>query len=122
MALLDSVTQLVATAITAAHTRLQLLAVELEEETLRYFSYLLLSLAAMACIGIAVLLAIFLVIVLYWDTQRIPVLIGLIIFFTACSGLIVFGMRRSYQKKSRLLAYTLAEMAKDAETLKRDAS
>lgn len=121
MALLDSVTQLAATAIMAAQTRLQLLAVELEEETLRYFSYLLLSLAAMACIGIAVLLMVFLIVVLYWDTQRIPVLVGLIIFFTACSGLIVFGIRRSYQQKSRLLAYTLSEMAKDAEILKRGA-
>ena len=118
MAIIDSVTQLAATVIATAHTRLQLLAVELEEESLRYFSYLMLALAAMACIGIAVLLAVLLIVALYWDTQRIPVLVGLIVFFTAASGLIAYGIRRSYQRKSRLLAYTLAEMAKDLEALK----
>lgn len=118
MAIIDSVTRLAATFIATLQTRLELLAIELEEESLRYFFYLLLSLAAMCCLGIAVLLVILLIIVVYWDTHRIPVLLALIGFFTLAALLIVVGIRRSYRKKSRLLAHTLAEMAKDVESLK----
>lgn len=118
MAIIDSVTRLAATFIATLQTRLELLAIELEEESLRYFFYLLLSLTAMCCLGIAVLLVILLIIVVYWDTHRIPVLLALIGFFTLAALLIVVGIRRSYRNKSRLLAHTLAEMAKDVESLK----
>lgn len=117
MAILDSATRLLATLIATLQTRAELLTVELEEEALRYFFYLLLSLAAMACLGVAVLLAIFLIVVLYWDTQRIPVLLILIGFFTFCAIAIGLGVRSNYRRKSRLLAHTLAELAKDAEAL-----
>jgi uncharacterized membrane protein YqjE len=117
MAIFDSATRLLATFIATLQTRVELLTVELEEESLRYFFYLLLSLAAMGCLGIAVLLAILLIVAIYWDTHRIPVLVGMIAFFTLAAIAIVLGVRSSYRKKSRLLAHTLAEMAKDVETL-----
>jgi len=117
MAIFDSATRLLSTLITTLQTRVELLTVELEEEALRYFFYLLLSLAAMACLGIAVLLAILLIVVLYWDTQRIPVLLILIGFFTLAAIVIVLAVRSNYRRKSRLLAHTLAEMAKDVDAL-----
>jgi uncharacterized membrane protein YqjE len=118
MALIDSATRLFATVIATLHTRVELLTVEVEEEALRYFSYLLLSLAAMACLGIAVLLAILLIVVIYWDTHRIPVLLGLIGFFAVAAIGITLGIRSNYRRKSHLLAHTLAEMAKDVEALR----
>jgi len=117
MAILDSAARLLATFLAVVQTRIELLTVELEEEVLRYFVYLLLALAAMACLGIAVLLAILLIVVIYWDTHRIPVLVALIAFFALAAIAITLGVRNNYRKKSRLLAHTLAEMAKDVETL-----
>ncbi|MGB7480802.1 MAG: phage holin family protein [Burkholderiaceae bacterium] len=117
MAIFDSAARLLATFLSTLQTRIELLTVELEEEALRYFLYLLLALAAMACLGIAVLLAILLIVVIYWDTHRIPVLVGLIVFFALAAVVIMLGVRNNYRKKSRLLAHTLAEMAKDVETL-----
>jgi len=118
MAILDSAARLLATFLAVVQTRIELLTVELEEEVLRYFVYLLLALAAMACLGIAVLLAILLIVVIYWDTHRIPVLVALIAFFALAAIAITLGVRNNYRRKSRLLAHTLAEMAKDVETLK----
>lgn len=117
MAIIDSATRLLATLIAILQTRVELLAVEVEEEALRYFFYLLLALAAMFCLGVAVLLTILLVVVIYWDTHRIPVLLALIGVFALAGIGIVLGVRRNYRHKSRLLAHTLAEMAKDVETL-----
>lgn len=118
MAIIESVSRLAANFIAIIQTRLELAAVEIEEESLRLFSYLLFALLAVFCLSVAVLLGIFLVVALYWETHRVPVLIGLIAFFGLTGILIVLRLRHHYRSKPRLLSHTFSELTKDIDGLK----
>jgi uncharacterized membrane protein YqjE len=118
VAIVESVSRLAGTFIAILQTRLELIGVEVEEESLRFFSYFLLALAAMMCFGMAVLLSVLLVIVIYWDTQRLAVLISLMVLFTLSGATIMFGVRRNYRMKPRMLSHTLKELSRDIEWLK----
>lgn len=121
MAILDSVGRLAATVIGILHTRLALIAVEVEEELARFSSYLLWSLVALFCAGIAVLLGVLLVVAVFWDTHRVEVLLTLIGVFTALALLLGWRLREALRRKPRLLAYTLEELRQDASTLRGEA-
>jgi uncharacterized membrane protein YqjE len=66
--LLGSLTTLAATLVAIAHTRLDLLSSDLEEERAHVLSLLVLALAALFFLGIGVLLATLLLVVAFWDT------------------------------------------------------
>ncbi|HEX2529905.1 MAG TPA: phage holin family protein [Burkholderiaceae bacterium] len=118
MGVADSLARLAATFIAIVRTRAELAAVEIEEEALRYFSYLLLALAAMFFFGLAILLVILLVVAVYWDTHRIGVLSSLIALFAVAGIWLGLKVRNSYRYKPGLLGQTLVELSKDIETLK----
>jgi uncharacterized membrane protein YqjE len=118
MAIFDSVSRLAGTVIAIFQTRLELLSVEVEEEALRLFSYLIFALAAMFCAGLAILLGVLLIVTVYWDRQRVPVLIMLMLFFVTVSAAIIFGIRRHFRTKPRLLSQTVNELSRDIEQLK----
>lgn len=118
MAIAESLARLLATIIANIQTRVELIAVEVEEEALRYFSYLLYSLAAMFCFGVAILLTILLVVAIYWDTHRIEVLLTLMALFGVAGAWMVWAMRDSYRHKPKLLVHTVSELSRDIETLK----
>lgn len=118
MAIAESVSRLVATFIAILQTRAELVAVEVEEEALRYFSFLLYSLTAMFCVGVAIMLAILLIVALYWDTHRIEVLVTLIMLFAAAGVLIGWKIRNGLRRKPHLLKHTLTELSRDIDTLK----
>jgi uncharacterized membrane protein YqjE len=118
MAIAESITRLVATFIAILQTRAELVAVEVEEEALRYFSYLLFALVAMFCLGVAIMLAILLIVAIYWDTHRIGVLVTLISLFAAAGVFIGWQIYYRYRHKPHLLEHTLTELSRDIETLK----
>lgn len=118
MVLAESATRLAASLLAIARNRVDLVATELEEESLRYFSYLAMSLAALFCIGMAVLLGVALIVVLYWETHRIEVLLGLMAAFALAGVLMGIRVRRQYQEKPRLLAHTRDELARDNDLLR----
>jgi uncharacterized membrane protein YqjE len=120
MAIIDSVSRLAGTLIAILKTRLELISVEVEEESLRFFSYFLFALAAMFCLWMALLLGVLLLVVIYWDTQRVPILISLMFFFALSSATITLGIRGHYRGKPKLLAHTLKELSRDIEELKPD--
>ena len=113
----ESASRLAATLLAVVQNRVELASTELEEESLRYFSCLMLSLAAMLCLGIAVVLGVMLAVVLYWETHRVAILAVLMIFFGAAALAIALKVRRQYQSKPRLLGHTMAELSRDAELL-----
>ena len=117
MAIVESVSRLAGTFIAILQTRLELLTIEVEEESLRLFSYLLSALAGMFCLGMTLLLGVLLIVVIYWDTQRVPVLISLILFFALCSATIILCIRKHYRMKPRMLSHTLKELTRDIERL-----
>lgn len=120
MAIVESVSRLAGTFISILQTRLELIAIEVEEESLRFFSYFFFALAAMFCIGMALLLGVLLIVVIYWDTHRVPVLVSLMAFFAFSSAMIMLGIRQHYRMKPRMLSHTLTELSRDIERLKPD--
>lgn len=120
MAIAASVSRLAGTLLGLLQTRLELATVELEEETLRFFFYLVFALVAMFCLGMALLLGALLVVVLFWDTHRIAALVLLIAAFGLGGILITLGIRSNYRAKPRMLAHTLSELGKDIEGLNPD--
>ena len=123
MAILDSLGQLAATLTNIVHTRLELAAVELEEEFSRFFSTLLWSLTALFFAGIAVMLAILTLIAAFWDTaHRYTVLFSLLGLFSALAILIALWLRNAIRNRPGLLAFTLAELKKDSAALRGESS
>lgn len=118
MAIVDSLARLAATLLETLHTRLELISVEVEEEMARYSSYLLWSVVALFCAGVAILLAILLIVVLFWDSHREAVLLTLIGGFSGIALYLGWWLRVSMRNKPRLLAYTLDELKRDASTLR----
>lgn len=117
MMIAESASRLAATLLAIVQNRVELASTELEEESLRYFSCLMLSLAAMFCLGIAVVLGVMLAVVLYWDSHRVAILAGLIALFGGTSVAIALRVRRQYRSKPRLLGHTMSELSRDSELL-----
>lgn len=118
MAIVDSLARLAATVLETLHTRLELISVEVEEEMAHYSSYLLWSVVALFCAGVAILLAILLVVVLFWDSHRVAVLLALIGGFSAIALYLGWWLRVTMRNKPRLLAYSLEELKRDTATLR----
>jgi uncharacterized membrane protein YqjE len=115
--LLESLSTLAATLVAIAHTRLDLLSLDLEEEREHFVSILLLALAALFCVGVGVLLATLLLVVAFWDTYRLLVLGSLAGLFLAV-GLAAWGFAlHKARTKPRLFAASLSELLKDRQQL-----
>lgn len=120
MAIIDSVSRLAGTLIAILKTRLELITVEVEEESLRFFFYFLFALAAMFCLWMVLLLGALVLVVIYWDTQRVPILISLMFLFALFSVTITIGIRKHYRRKPKMLVHTLKELSRDIEELTPD--
>lgn len=109
-----------ASMVSIVSTRLELLANELQEERLRIFQLLFLSLITLFCFCMTALLLTGLVVIYFWEEHRLGVLITLSCFFLL--GGIVSGLilRNRSQQKSRLFSVSLGELRKDQERLLND--
>jgi uncharacterized membrane protein YqjE len=115
--LLASLTALAATLVAIAHTRLDLLSSDLEEERSHLMSLLVLSLSALFFIGFGVLLATLLVVVAFWDTYRLPVLALLTGMFLA-AGITAWRVAlHKARTKPKLFAASMSELLKDRQQL-----
>ncbi len=117
MMIAESAARLAATLLAIVQTRVELVATEVEEESLRYFSYLMMSMAAMFCAGVAILLGTMLIVVLYWETNRIGALLTLTLLFAAAATMIGLRVRSRYRGKPKLLTHTMTELSRDTEML-----
>lgn len=117
MAIMGSVSRLAGTLIGMLQTRLELAAVELEEETQRFFFYFLWALGALFCLCMAIMLSVLLIVVAFWDTYRIAVLVALIAVFGLAALMTALGIRKNYRLKPKLLSHTLSELDKDVAQL-----
>lgn len=122
MRIAESAARLVTTLLAIVQTRIELAATEVEEESLRYFSYLMLSLAAMFFLGLAIVLGTLLIVVLYWDTNRIGMLLVLTALFAFVGAVIGLRVRGQYRGKPKLLTHTMTELSRDGEMLQPPAS
>lgn len=113
MAIFESVGRLGSTLVDMVHTRLELAAVEVEEESQRMLGYLLFGLLALILFGIAFLLLAFLVIVLFWDTHRVAAVGGMAALFGVVGAIIAMKVKSGFDNKPRLLQNTIEEIRKD---------
>jgi len=111
--LFDSVKVLAGALLAIAHTRLELLSTEIEEQRAWLGSMLVWTLVALFCAGVGVVLATLFVVMALWDTHRLLALgIPAILFLLggALAWLILLGKVRA---KPRLFAASLGELSKD---------
>lgn len=117
MAVMDNFAKVASTMLAILKTRAELIAIEVEEEWMRLLVYLLLSLSALFCLGMTLLLAVVLVIVLCWDTYRIQAIAGMMVLFGVITCIVWWRVRCSYRRKPRLFELTRQEIAKDIDRL-----
>jgi uncharacterized membrane protein YqjE len=117
--LMDSVRRLAATAVGLVETRLEIVVTELEEEKLRLRQTLILAVVAGFCLAVAALLAVMLVVVIFWDTHRLAAIGALLALFLGGAGWAVNAVLRQARGRTRLFEVTLGELRKDRERLGR---
>jgi uncharacterized membrane protein YqjE len=98
-------------------TRTRLAATELEEQVLRLIEILVWIAAALFFLGIAIVFAALLVVLLFWDSNRLlaaGLLTALFVSFGTGAALIA---RRLLRERPKFFAATLAELERDRDTL-----
>jgi uncharacterized membrane protein YqjE len=117
--LFRSVAKLLATAIGIAHTRLELLTTELQEEVHRVAEIVVYAAVALISAGVGLLLLALLVVILFWDTHRIAASVGVTGAFLLIAVVAALVLRAKVRAKPAMLNATLAELKKDRASLMR---
>jgi uncharacterized membrane protein YqjE len=115
--LFRSIAHLLANAIAIAHTRVELLSTELQQEVHRAAEIMVWTAVALLAAGIGLFLLALVVIFVFWDTHRLLASIVVTAVFFLMAGLAAFVMRAKVRSKPRLLDATLTELAKDRASL-----
>jgi uncharacterized membrane protein YqjE len=116
--LFQSMSNFVATLVAIAHTRLQLLTTEIQEEVQEVAQLLIWSFVALFAAMMALFLGALTIIFVFWDTHRILaalIMTGAFLLIAAIGGIML--MRR-LKAKPPMLDATLAELAKDRDQLR----
>jgi uncharacterized membrane protein YqjE len=114
---LKSLANLLATAIGIAHTRLELLSTEVQQEVHRAAELLVWTLVALLAAGIGLFMAALVVVFLFWDTHRLLASIGVTAGFALIAATAALVLRAKVRSRPRLLDATLTELAKDRASL-----
>ncbi|HEY8068576.1 MAG TPA: phage holin family protein [Burkholderiales bacterium] len=115
--MLGPVRELARTLLSFALTRTRLAATELEEQALRLVEILVWLAVALFFLGVALVFAAVLVVLLFWDSNRLlaaGLLAALFVSIGAGAALIA---RLRLRERPKLLAATLAELERDRDTL-----
>lgn len=115
--LFESLKTFSATLIALAHTHLQLLSTDLEEERVWLLSTLVSALVALFCFGVGVVLATIFIVVAFWDGYRLLALGALTALFLLAGAAALGLALHKLRVKPRLFAATLSELAKDRQQL-----
>ncbi|MEO8144342.1 MAG: phage holin family protein [Betaproteobacteria bacterium] len=115
--MLGPVRELARTLLSFALTRTRLAATELEEQALRLIEILIWLTVALFFLGVALVFAAILVVLLFWDSNRV-LAAGLLaaLFVAIGTGAALFARLRM-RERPKLLAATLAELERDRDTL-----
>lgn len=117
LGLFDSLRAMLATFVTLAHTRLELVTVELEQEVQRLTGVLLWAIVGIFCGGLAVLMLSLTIVIAFWDGHRLlaaGLVTLLFVGVAVAAGLVV---RHRLRTRPRLLSATIAELKQDARAL-----
>jgi uncharacterized membrane protein YqjE len=116
--LFQSFSNFAGTLIAIAHTRLQLLTTELQEEVRQVGAILLWAFIAAFAAMMGLFLGALAVIFVFWDTHRIAASLAMIAMFVTIAVVAALLLAKKLRSKAPLLDDTLAELAKDRDNLK----
>jgi uncharacterized membrane protein YqjE len=116
--LFDSLRAMLATLITLAHTRLELLTVEIQEEVHRVAMTLLWSVVGVFTAGLGVLLLALTVVIAFWETHRLLAAGAVTALFLGVALASILVVRRRLATRSGLLSHSIDELRRDAEALR----
>lgn len=116
--ILHSIKQLLATLLSMAQTRMELFAIELQEDIYRLGVTLLWSLVALFALGMGCLLAALTLIFIFWDTHRVLVSISVTAVFFGGGLLAVLIVAKRLRDYPRMLQGITAELQCDQELLR----
>jgi len=115
--LLESLRNLARTFLAIVQTRIEIFASEIDEERTRLARIAVLAAVAALCIALAVILLVFFLVVLFWDTDRL-LAIGVLAGVFAVGGIAAcLGLRAAVSQRPKFLSATLAELRKDRTKL-----
>jgi uncharacterized membrane protein YqjE len=115
--LLESLRNLARTFLAILQTRLEIVASEIEEGRTRLARIVVLAAVAGFCLALTLILLVFFLVVLFWDTDRL-LAIGVLTGVFAAGGIAACLMlRAAIARRPRLLSATLAELRKDRTKL-----
>jgi uncharacterized membrane protein YqjE len=112
-----SARRMLAILVSMAHTRLNLLAVEIMQEKSRIWVLLLLTALTLLFAFLALLTLSLFVVVAFWEDHRLLAIGCLFVFYVAATGVTFFVVRQRSKAGSKLFPGTLDELAKDSAAL-----
>ena len=108
---------LLATLMGIAHTRVELISTEVEEQFARMVSLLVWGLVALFLAFTGVILSAIAFIVLFWDSNRVLAAGALAVVFVVLAVIAVLGFIARTKARPRLFEASLEELAKDRDRL-----
>lgn len=115
--LIESLSVLASTLVGVAHTRLELLSTDLEEDRQHLLLLVGLYLAVAFCLALGLVLVAILLVVAFWESHRLVALGSLAGFFLT-TGLVIWVFAKYKAKtKPKLFLATLLELLKDKQSL-----
>jgi uncharacterized membrane protein YqjE len=116
--LFESLRQLLNTALELAQVRLELLVADLQLEKLRLVDVALRALLGLLLLGLGLLLLIGFLLMLLWDSYRLPALGVLTVLCLGGGALLLQAAKRRLRDGDELLAATRAEFERDRTALR----
>ncbi|MEN3277469.1 MAG: hypothetical protein V7631_3259 [Massilia sp.] len=118
MALLDTAGRIGTTLVAMVRTRLELAAVEVQEEARSLLGYAAWTLLAAFLAAFALMLVALFVIVLFWESHRLLAVGGMAGVFALASLAILARVRAGIAARGPMLAATRSELGKDIAFIK----
>ncbi|MDH4189593.1 MAG: phage holin family protein [Betaproteobacteria bacterium] len=116
--LMASLRRLLATLLESLRTRLQILAVECEEERERLREIVLYGVASLFFLALGFVLLSLLLIALFWDSHRLTVIAVLAAVYLVAGGAAAAVVRAKARNRPAMFSATLAELADDYRRLR----
>jgi uncharacterized membrane protein YqjE len=115
--LFESLSTLASTVVGAAHTRLELLSTDIEEDRAHLLSQVCLYVSALFCLAVGLILLVILLMLAFWDTHRLIALAVLAGVFLLISVMAWGYARHKAKTKPKLFLASLMELLKDWQSL-----
>jgi uncharacterized membrane protein YqjE len=113
VALRETLSRLGASSLVVARQRLELASLDVEEELLRLGALLAGALAAALLLTLALAGITTALVVYFWDSARLGVLLGVSAAFALAGSGVAWRLSHALRDKPRFMASTLAELEKD---------